>query len=72
MINVCMFDCFRNCGKVYHPDCVEKDDSFFDSVKYWACGKSLDLFSMIFYLLAACNVSLACHQLWYLFIYFFP
>ncbi|TKY61342.1 Zinc finger CCCH domain-containing protein 44 [Spatholobus suberectus] len=29
----------RNCGKVYHPDCVGRDDSFFDSVKSWVCGR---------------------------------
>ncbi|KAK2365242.1 zinc finger CCCH domain-containing protein [Trifolium repens] len=28
----------KNCGKVYHPDCVQKDDSYFDTVKSWICA----------------------------------
>ncbi|KAK2419288.1 zinc finger CCCH domain-containing protein [Trifolium repens] len=28
----------KNCGKVYHPDCVEKDHSYFDTVKSWICA----------------------------------
>ncbi|XP_045795017.1 zinc finger CCCH domain-containing protein 19-like [Trifolium pratense] len=29
----------KNCGKVYHPDCVQKDDSYFDTVKSWICDR---------------------------------
>ncbi|XP_061340413.1 zinc finger CCCH domain-containing protein 19 [Gastrolobium bilobum] len=29
----------ENCGKVYHPDCVGKDDSVFGSVESWVCGR---------------------------------
>ncbi|RDX60494.1 Zinc finger CCCH domain-containing protein 19, partial [Mucuna pruriens] len=29
----------QKCGKVYHPHCVGKDDSFFDTVKFWLCGR---------------------------------
>lgn len=38
-VNLNMFAYFRNCGKVYHPECVGKDDAFFDNVKSWNCGK---------------------------------
>lgn len=30
---------FRKCQKSYHPDCVEKDDSFLDNGTHWTCGK---------------------------------
>ncbi|RHN49442.1 putative chromatin regulator PHD family [Medicago truncatula] len=29
----------ENCGKAYHSDCVGKDDSFFDTVESWVCGR---------------------------------
>ncbi|XP_058740607.1 uncharacterized protein LOC131612876 [Vicia villosa] len=29
----------RNCVKVYHPRCVEKDESFFETEKSWTCGR---------------------------------
>ncbi|XP_057434359.1 zinc finger CCCH domain-containing protein 44-like [Lotus japonicus] len=30
---------YENCGKVYHPDCLNKEDSFFDNVDYWVCDR---------------------------------
>ncbi|XP_020239213.1 zinc finger CCCH domain-containing protein 44 [Cajanus cajan] len=29
----------ENCGKVYHPKCVGRDGSYFDTVKSWVCGR---------------------------------
>ncbi|KAL5061171.1 hypothetical protein RYX36_032775 [Vicia faba] len=29
----------KSCRKVYHPECVEKDDSFFETAKSWTCGR---------------------------------
>ncbi|KAI5424002.1 hypothetical protein KIW84_030282 [Lathyrus oleraceus] len=29
----------KNCGKGYHPNCVGKDDSFFETAKSWICGR---------------------------------
>lgn len=36
-----VFSCFRNCLKAYHPECVEKDESFVESGQRWNCSKLL-------------------------------
>lgn len=36
---ICDYSFSRGCIKSYHPACVEKDDSFFESETHWTCGK---------------------------------
>ncbi|KAK7397347.1 hypothetical protein VNO78_18516 [Psophocarpus tetragonolobus] len=30
---------FHDCGKVYHPDCIGKDDSSLNTAELWYCGR---------------------------------
>jgi hypothetical protein len=46
-----MSNTFRDCLKVYHPECVGEDDSFVKTKVHWSCGKSLTTFMMILNLL---------------------
>jgi hypothetical protein len=31
--------CCRGCPKVYHPPCIKRDESFFNSRSKWNCGE---------------------------------
>ncbi|KAL2345826.1 hypothetical protein Fmac_007111 [Flemingia macrophylla] len=45
----------ENCGKVYHPKCVGKDDFYFDTVKSWVCGKLLEVIVIWRHFCSDCN-----------------
>ena len=46
-----MSNTFRDCLKVYHPECVGEDDSFVKTKVHWSCGRSLTTIMMILNLL---------------------
>ena len=65
MYGITVIVCIRNCGKVYHTDCVTvgKDDSSFGSGNSWVCGKPLSLLIISYFIvLANCMQKITCNH----------
>ena len=51
---------FRKCRKSYHPDCVEKDDSFLDNGTHWTCGKPSHIYRRGYCFFLGLPISFCC------------